>query len=51
MAMTMAGEQLLAAPQEKVWATLNDTEVLKACIPGCETWTRLLPRNSRRSPP
>ena len=41
MAMTMAGEQLLAAPQEKVWAALNDTEVLKACIPGCETLDRL----------
>ena len=37
MAMTMAGEQLLAAQQEKVWAALNDTEVLKVCIPGCET--------------
>ena len=41
MAMTMAGEQLLAAPQEKVWAALNDTDVLKACIPGCETLDRL----------
>ena len=41
MAMTMAGEQILAAPQEKVWAALNDTEVLKACIPGCETLDRL----------
>ena len=41
MAMTMAGEQVLAAPQEKVWASLNDTEVLKACIPGCETLDRL----------
>jgi uncharacterized protein len=41
MAMTMAGEQVLAAPQEKVWASLNDPEVLKACIPGCETLDRL----------
>jgi carbon monoxide dehydrogenase subunit G len=37
MAMTMTGEQQLAAPREKVWAMLNDPEVLKACIPGCET--------------
>ncbi len=37
MAMTMSGEQQLAAPREKVWAMLNDPEVLKACIPGCET--------------
>lgn len=37
MAMTMSGEQQLAAPREKVWTMLNDPEVLKACIPGCET--------------
>jgi len=41
MAMTMSGEQLLTAPREKVWAALNDTEVLKACIPGCETLEKL----------
>ena len=37
MAMTMSGEQQLTAPREKVWAALNNPEVLKACIPGCET--------------
>jgi uncharacterized protein len=37
MAMTMTGEQQLPAPREKVWAMLNDPEVLKACIPGCES--------------
>jgi carbon monoxide dehydrogenase subunit G len=36
MAMTMNGEVQLAAPRETVWAMLNDPEVLKACIPGCE---------------
>jgi carbon monoxide dehydrogenase subunit G len=36
MAMTMTGEVALAAPREVVWAKLNDAEVLKACIPGCE---------------
>src|ERR1700716_2725683 len=36
MAMTMNGEVQLAAPREMVWAKLNDAEVLKACIPGCE---------------
>ena len=36
MAMTMNGEVQLAAPREAVWAKLNDPEVLKACIPGCE---------------
>ncbi|MDI4232520.1 carbon monoxide dehydrogenase subunit G [Bradyrhizobium sp. Arg237L] len=36
MAMTMSGEIQLAAPRVVVWAKLNDPEVLKACIPGCE---------------
>jgi carbon monoxide dehydrogenase subunit G len=37
MAMTMSGEQQLAAPRETVWKMLIDPEVLKACIPGCES--------------
>ena len=41
MAMTMSGEQQLAAPRDKVWAALNDAEVLKVCIPGCETLDKL----------
>jgi carbon monoxide dehydrogenase subunit G len=36
MAMTMSGEVQLAAPRDVVWAKLNDAEVLKSCIPGCE---------------
>jgi carbon monoxide dehydrogenase subunit G len=36
MAMTMNGEIQLDAPRDVVWARLNDPEVLKACIPGCE---------------
>jgi uncharacterized protein len=36
MAMTMQGEVQLAASREVVWAKLNDAEVLKASIPGCE---------------
>jgi uncharacterized protein len=40
MALTMTGEVELAAPQAMVWAKLNDAEVLKACIPGCETLTK-----------
>ena len=36
MAMTMTGEVQLPATREVVWAKLNDAEVLKACIPGCE---------------
>jgi carbon monoxide dehydrogenase subunit G len=36
MAMTMNGEVQLAASRQAVWDKLNDPEVLKACIPGCE---------------
>jgi carbon monoxide dehydrogenase subunit G len=34
--MDMNGERLIAAPKTAVWAALNDPEVLRACIPGCE---------------
>ncbi|MGH8734831.1 MAG: SRPBCC family protein, partial [Burkholderiales bacterium] len=35
----MTGEQLIAAPQAEVWRALNDPEILKACVPGCESIT------------
>jgi uncharacterized protein len=35
--MDMKGEYRIPAPREKVWEALNDPEVLKACIPGCES--------------
>ena len=41
MAMTMSGEVQLSAPRDEVWAKLNDPEVLKACIPGCETLEKI----------
>src|SRR5258708_20931287 len=34
--MTMNGEFQLAAPRQAVCDKLNDPDVLKACIPGCE---------------
>ena len=34
--MDMTGEYRISAPREKVWAALNDPEILKICIPGCE---------------
>jgi carbon monoxide dehydrogenase subunit G len=40
MAMQMSGETVLPAPRERVWAALNDPEILKACIPGCESFER-----------
>jgi len=41
MAMTMNGEVQLLAAREAVWAKLNDPEVLKVCIPGCESLEKL----------
>jgi carbon monoxide dehydrogenase subunit G len=35
--MEMTGEQRIAAPRAKVWAALNDPEVLRRCIPGCQS--------------
>lgn len=34
--MDMTGEQRIAASRAKVWAALNDVDVLKQCIPGCQ---------------
>ena len=34
--MDMSGEYRIAAPREKVWEALNDPEILKLSIPGCE---------------
>jgi hypothetical protein len=34
--MQMTGEYRIEAPRDKVWEALNDPEVLKASIPGCE---------------
>jgi carbon monoxide dehydrogenase subunit G len=41
MAMTMNGEFQLAAAPEVVWEKLNDAEILKASIPGCEQLDKL----------
>ncbi len=35
--MDMTGERRIAAPRQTVWAALNDPEVLKTSIPGCES--------------
>jgi carbon monoxide dehydrogenase subunit G len=34
--MEMTGEYRIPADRTAVWAALNDPEVLKACIPGCQ---------------
>jgi uncharacterized protein len=35
--MEMTGEQLIPQPQDVTWKALNDTQILKDCIPGCES--------------
>jgi len=39
--MEITGEQLIPVPQAEVWRGLNDPEVLKACIAGCEAIERV----------
>ncbi len=48
MAMTMTGEATLPAARPKVWALLNDPEVLKACIPGCQSLEKVGRQRFRR---
>ncbi len=33
--MELSGEHRLPLPRERVWAMLNDLDVLRTCIPGC----------------
>lgn len=35
--MELKGERMLAADRATSWAALNDVEVLKRCVPGCES--------------
>jgi uncharacterized protein len=35
--MDLTGEYRIEAPREAVWRGLNDPDVLKPCIPGCES--------------
>ncbi|MCS7100851.1 MAG: carbon monoxide dehydrogenase subunit G [Burkholderiaceae bacterium] len=41
--MQLRGERLLAADRATAWAALNDVEVLKLCVPGCESMTQVAP--------
>ena len=34
--MELTGEQIIPAPRDRVWAALNDIEVLARIVPGCE---------------
>jgi carbon monoxide dehydrogenase subunit G len=38
--MELTGQRLIPAPVQRTWDALNDPEVLKACIAGCESLER-----------
>lgn len=38
--MDMTGERRISAPPEAVWAALNDPEILRVSIPGCDSLTK-----------
>jgi carbon monoxide dehydrogenase subunit G len=39
--MEMTGAERVPASQADTWAALNDPEILKACVPGCESIERV----------
>lgn len=41
--MDFTGEERIAAPRDAVWAALNDPEIMRGCIPGCQSIERLSP--------
>ena len=41
--MDFNGRYVIPAPTEAVWAALNDPEILKHCIPGCEQLEKTSP--------
>ncbi|MER3406631.1 MAG: hypothetical protein C4289_16915, partial [Chloroflexota bacterium] len=36
-------QRRIAAPRQRVWEALNDPEILRISIPGCESVTRTAP--------
>ncbi len=39
--MDMTGERRIPAPRQKVWNALNDPDVLRVAIPGCQSLEKL----------
>jgi carbon monoxide dehydrogenase subunit G len=38
--MDLQGKHVIPLPRAKVWSALNDPDVLRACIPGCQELTK-----------
>lgn len=47
--MELSGEFRIAAPRDRVWQALNDPEVLRRSIPGCDSFERLSPTEFKGS--
>jgi carbon monoxide dehydrogenase subunit G len=41
--MDIDGEERIAAPRDVVWNALNDPQVLRQCVPGCQSLEMLSP--------
>jgi carbon monoxide dehydrogenase subunit G len=41
--MEITGQQIIAAPVDVVWNALNNSEILKNCLPGCEKVDQISP--------
>lgn len=39
--MNITGERTITAPQLAVWEALNDPDILRSCIPGCDEMERV----------
>ncbi|WP_298962491.1 SRPBCC domain-containing protein, partial [uncultured Roseibium sp.] len=39
--MEISGSQVIQADRSSVWSALNDADVLRLCIPGCEVLERI----------
>jgi carbon monoxide dehydrogenase subunit G len=39
--MEMAGQKLIPETRETVWKALNDPEILRNCVPGCQTLVKI----------
>jgi len=39
--MKLSGEEIIPASRQTVWKALNDPDVLKQCIPGCKSISKL----------
>lgn len=49
MALELSDEILISAPRDRVYAALNNPEILQQCIPGCEA-TKCRVRSGQGAP-